>query len=208
MVEADSLDAVRSALAPVDALRGEHSQLENWVRESFSTLETLHHELTEWQRDLTRQQAQLDQREASVGEAEEQTRTEHSQAVDLERQLAEARGELGQLLSDKAEQLETRATLERQLAATQTELQLVRQWADEQADTVDAERQRAIKEHRTLASELREMRRALERQSDMLISLGAAFPDQDGCQRGDPAPVSIVGAGRNKGSEPKAASVR
>ena len=61
-----SIEKLRRALAPVEALRGEHSQLELWLRESFATMEALHGELSDWERDLTRQQAQLDQREAAL----------------------------------------------------------------------------------------------------------------------------------------------
>ena len=63
-----SIETLREALAPVEALRGEHSQLESWVRESFTAMDALHGELSDWQRDLTRQQAQLDQREAALQE--------------------------------------------------------------------------------------------------------------------------------------------
>jgi peptidoglycan hydrolase CwlO-like protein len=70
MVEAPTADVFRSALAPVQALRGEHSQLETWVRESFATLEALQNDLEEWQRELTRQQAELDQRAAGIADAE------------------------------------------------------------------------------------------------------------------------------------------
>nr|MBA3485071.1 hypothetical protein [Pirellulales bacterium] len=63
-----SIETLRSALAPVEALRGEHSQLESWLCESFTAIDALHGELSDWQRDLTRQQALLDQREAALRE--------------------------------------------------------------------------------------------------------------------------------------------
>jgi hypothetical protein len=70
-----SIETLRSALAPVEALRGEHSQLESWLCESFTAIDALHDELSDWQRDLTRQQALLDQREAALREGIE-TRAE------------------------------------------------------------------------------------------------------------------------------------
>jgi chromosome segregation ATPase len=63
-----SLEVLHAALGPVEELRGDHSQLESTMRESLAELETLHDELTQWQRDLTRQQAELDQRAAAAAE--------------------------------------------------------------------------------------------------------------------------------------------
>lgn len=68
MNAAPSLEILHAALEPVEELRGDHSQLESTMRESLAELETLHDELTQWQRDLTRQQAELDQRAAAAAE--------------------------------------------------------------------------------------------------------------------------------------------
>lgn len=68
MIAAPSPEILYAALEPVEGLRGDHSQLESTVRESLAELETLHDELTQWQRDLTRQQAELDQRVAATAE--------------------------------------------------------------------------------------------------------------------------------------------
>ena len=57
MIAPPSVEALRSALTPVEALRGEQFQLETWVLESFASLDSLQSELADWQRDLTRQQA-------------------------------------------------------------------------------------------------------------------------------------------------------
>lgn len=68
MKAAPPLEILNAALEPVEELRGDHSQLESTVRESLAELETLHDELTQWQRDLTRRQADLDQRVAAAAE--------------------------------------------------------------------------------------------------------------------------------------------
>jgi DNA repair ATPase RecN len=169
MLEPPSIEALRSALAPVEALRGEQSELESWVRESFSTLESLHDELSEWQRDLTREQAQLDQREAGAAEA----------AV-LRPQLAQAQEDLRQLEQEHVTQSRTIDELRRQTAAVQAELRLTRKHAEELSDAIDIERERAFEEHRLWSRELRDMRRLLMQQSEMLVSLGAAAPAEDG----------------------------
>jgi DNA repair exonuclease SbcCD ATPase subunit len=95
MLHPPSLDAVHSALDPVEALRGEQSQLESWVRESTVALEALNDELTEWQRDLARRQAELDQREAALQEAE---REEHCQWTDELREVRRLLRQQGSML--------------------------------------------------------------------------------------------------------------
>ena len=63
---ADIIDSLQATLEPLEALHGEHSQLEAWVHDSFSALEKLHSELTEWQSELARKQTELDLREDSL----------------------------------------------------------------------------------------------------------------------------------------------
>jgi len=152
MVESLSFASLKKALAPVEALRGEQSLLEAWVCESFAALETLHGELSDWQRDLTRQQAMLDQREAAVADA-----TRNAEAVaEMERQLARARGEARELEEENAEQLKAVEQLERQLTIAKAELRVVNKQSEE-------------------------LRRLMERQSAMLDRLmGGAVSEASG----------------------------
>lgn len=152
MVELRSVETLREALAPVEALRGEQSELEAWVRESFTTLETLHGELSDWQRDLIRQEALLDQRQAAIDDRSES----FAATVELERRLAAAEEENRQLLEENNDQLQSLDSLERQLAIAKTELRLL---------------QRAAEEHRAWHGELREMRQAMEMQAGLLRQL-------------------------------------
>jgi chromosome segregation ATPase len=155
MVETPSIESLRQALAPVEALRGEQSQLETWVRESFSTMDALHGELSDWQRDLTRQQALLDQREAALADL---TQAHEAEAVaKLEQQLAQARDETRQLEDENAEQLQALEELDRQLAIVKAELRMANKHADELS--------------RKLSAELQALRRLLERQGTMLDQL-------------------------------------
>lgn len=172
MVEAESLDALRSALVPVEALRGEQSELESWVRESFAALEALHDELSEWQRELAREQAELDQREAAVADAEAQDRAEGQRAADLAQQLTRAGEDARQLEEENAEQLQAIDDLERQLVSAQAELRAERRRTEELSKSLDSERERAMDEHRLWSGELRDMRGMLQRQCEMLESLG------------------------------------
>jgi DNA repair exonuclease SbcCD ATPase subunit len=167
-----------------DTLAGEHSQLEAWVRESFAAMEALQGELSEWQRELTREQAALDQREAAVKEAN--VRDSEALAA-LEQQLTDAREEARQLEEDNAEQLQAVEELDRQLALSTTELRLVTKRADELSAALDAEREKAAEDGQQFTAELRELRRMMERQGDLLERLVAAPP-----REAAPAPVPAV----------------
>jgi uncharacterized coiled-coil DUF342 family protein len=173
MVEASSIDSLRTALAPVEQLRGGHSELEASVLESFAALEAFHEELNEWQRELTRQQAKLDQREAAVTDAESRRSELDGPSGAGDRQDADVQAELRQLEEENAEQLQAINDLDRQLVAAQTELRTVRKHADELHAAMETERELAVDEHRQWHGELREMRRLLQAQSQMLVSLGA-----------------------------------
>jgi septal ring factor EnvC (AmiA/AmiB activator) len=179
MASPPTIDLSALALDPVEALRGEHSQLEDWMRESFAALEAMHGELAEWQRDLTRRHAELDQREAAVAQAGDRKTGEARDFADVEQQLSQAREENRLLVAENAEQLQAREDMERQLGAAQAELRTVRRHAEELTLAFQAERERAMDEHRLWTSELREMRRVLRRQGQMLISLGASEPLSD-----------------------------
>jgi septal ring factor EnvC (AmiA/AmiB activator) len=195
MLQPPSLDDLQTALEPVDALRGEHSQLETWIHESTAALEALHEDLTAWQRDLTRQQAELDQRKAALDEAETQAAAEGRDAATLTEKLAKTQGECRQLEEDNADQAQTIGDLERQLVAAQTELRSVRKHVDELADSLDDQRERELDEHRLWASEFRDMRRLLARQGEMLVSLGAAVPPDENDDQDAAASVSAAAEG-------------
>lgn len=152
MVEFKSIDTLREALAPVEALRGEQSELEAWVRESFATLDSLHGELSDWQRDLIRQEALLDQRQAAIDDHSESFAAQ----AELERRLAAAEEENRQLLEENNDQLQSLEAFDRQLAIAKTELRLL---------------QRSAEEHRQWHVELREMRLAMEIQAGLLRQL-------------------------------------
>lgn len=158
-----TLESLREALA------GEHSQLESWVQESFTAMDSLHSELAEWQRELTRQQAALDQREA----ASSQDAGDHeSEALArVEQQLAKANEDARQLEEENAEQLQALQDLDRQLALAKTELKQVHKRAEELNASLGAEREQAAEQHRELTTELRELRRLLERQAALLERL-------------------------------------
>lgn len=178
MPAAPPKDAIRDALAPVDALRGEQSQLETWVSESIAGLESLNHELTEWQRELARQQAQIDQREAAVTEAESADRDAAQRLAVATERLNRNEEELRALEEENAEQLQTLGDLERQLSAASAELKILRKHAQDLSTTLESERRHAHEEHRQVAGELKEVRRLLERHTDLLDDIAGAVDHQ------------------------------
>ena len=167
MVEFRSLEALREALAPVEALRGEQSELESWVRESFATLDALHGELSDWQRDLTRQQALLDQRQAAADDASLQV----AHAEEYERRLTAAEEEYRLLVAENTEQLQTLEEVGRKLAVAKSELRLLQQSNEERGSALERERQRATEEHHEWLTELRELRRTMQLHGTLLQRL-------------------------------------
>jgi chromosome segregation ATPase len=175
-----SIETLRRALAPVEALRGEHSQLESCLGESFTAIDALHGELSDWQRDLTRQQAVLDQREAALREGVEALQSET--VATLEQKLTQARSATRQLEEKNADQLHAIEDLDRQLAIVKAELRAVNKQAEDRAAMLEAQRGRADDERQLWTTELREMRRLMERVSaapldgDVLHSNGVGIP--------------------------------
>jgi chromosome segregation ATPase len=199
MVEAPSIEALRSALAPVEALRGEQSQLETFVGESFASLDALHGELAEWQRDLTRRQAELDQREAALADAESIRGSATECDSKLNEQLAQSREELRQLEDENADQFQAIDELDRQLIAAQAELRVLRKHTEELSIALETECERSIDEHRHWTGELREMRQLLERQGETLAWLAGGEHGDEHCVDAKPLPTPRVAAGGDDG---------
>lgn len=209
MPGATNIDALRDALAPVEALRGEQSQFEDSVQESFAALESFNAELTEWQAELARKQAELEEREATVdalekadriasqeltertaelATASQQLAAAKADAATAEKALAAAWNDIRQLEEENAEQLQALGELERQHAGVSGELRALRKHAQELATMLEVERRRSLDEHRQVAGELKEMRRVLERQGDALEEL-VGVADQ---QAGHPPTIEIT----------------
>ncbi len=172
-----SLESLREVLA------GEHSQLESWVSESFAAMEALHGELSDWQRELTRQQALLDQREAALADAAQASESEA--IVRLREELAAARNETRQLEEENGEQLQALEELHKDLAVAKTELRAAHKHAEELKASLDAERQRGEEQQHTFTTELRELRRMIERQGALLERLTDAAHDESHVNAGD-----------------------
>lgn len=168
---ADAVDSLQATLEPLEALQGEHSQLEAWVHDSFSALEKLHSELTEWQSELARKQTELDLREDSLSRAESRPAapSESSEQFGLlQQELTEAREEAQQLEEESAEQLQEMENMELKLVQLDEELKSAQKRYTELSQLLEAERARAAQEEHHWQCEMRDMRRLLEKQCSLL----------------------------------------
>jgi hypothetical protein len=170
---ADAVDSLQATLEPLEALHGEHSQLETWVHDSFSALEKLHSELTEWQSELARKQTELDLREDSLSRNESRSNSvvssDSSEELALLRQeLTESREEAQQLEEENAEQLQELENMELKLVQFDKELKTAQKRYTELTQLLEVERARAAQEQHQWQGEIRDMRRLLEKQCSLL----------------------------------------
>ena len=77
----EAIESIQAAMAPLETLQGEHSQLEAWVHDSFGALEKLHGDLTDWQSELARKQTELDLREDSLDKCQNQSKGLNQQTL-------------------------------------------------------------------------------------------------------------------------------
>ena len=123
-------------------------------------MDSLHSELAEWQRELTRQQALLAEREAAL--AEGRGAKESDAVARLELELAKANEDLKQSEEENAEQLQALQDLDRQLALAKSELKHANKRAEELHASLEAQRAQAAEQHLEVIGELQRLRRALE----------------------------------------------
>ena len=177
MPSLDSFESLQATLEPLEALRGEHSQLESWVNESFQALEKLHGELTVWQSDLARKQTDLDLREDALERCQGEEQDIEGKVSNWKQDLAQARSELEQLEEENTEQLQELGKLQRRQAILEAELKVATQRTEETCATLAAERAEAAQQQQAWQTEFSQMRRLLKKHCDMLSShLGPTAP--------------------------------
>jgi len=176
MSTVETIESLEATLEPLGALRDEHSQLEEWVRNSFEALEKLHEELATWQTELARKQTELDLREDALEKDQTQDQELEAQLAACQRDLDEARDEIRQLEEEGVEQLQTLENLERLHAVLKVETNTANQRVEELSAALEAERFRAADEQHLWRSDLKEMRRLLEKQCLLLED----FAEDDG----------------------------
>ncbi len=166
-----AVDSLQQAtLEPLESLHGEHSQLEAWVHDSFSALEKLHSELTEWQSELARKQTELDLREDAISRSESQSvgGDAEEQIAHWQSESAEHREEMQQLEEENAEQLQELENMELKFVQLEKELHDARKRSIELDQLLELERVRSTEEQHQWQGEFRDMRRLLEKQCSLL----------------------------------------
>ena len=166
----ETVDSLQATIEPLQALQGEHSQLEMWVHDSFAALEKLHSELTEWQSELARKQTELDLREDAVRRGEEQVidgdaaqQIQHWRA-----QLEESRKDTQVLEEESAEQLQELENMELLVVQLEEQLQTSEKRNADLTQLLETERTRADQEQHQWQGEFKDMRRLLEKQCSLL----------------------------------------
>ena len=167
---ATPVDSLQATLEPLESLHGGQFQLEAWVQDSFSALEKLHSELTEWQSELARKQTEIDLREDAISRTESQTidGDAEEQIAHWQRELVEAREETQQLEEENAEQLQALENMELKFVQLEEELGDVRKRSAEVDQMLESERVRFTEEQHQWQGEFRDMRQLLEKQYSLL----------------------------------------
>jgi len=168
MPRVDTFESLQASLEPLESLRGEQTQLESWVNESFQSLETLHGELTEWQSELARKQTALDLREDALEKCQFEEHDIEGKAAQWKEELAQARAELQLLEDDNIEQLQELEKLERRQAILEAELKVASQRTEEVRAALAAERAEAAEERQQWRKEFAQMRQLLEKHCNRL----------------------------------------
>jgi chromosome segregation ATPase len=163
ILEAD-VSSQAPSFEPVESLRGEQTQLESWVHQSFAALERLHNELNEWQQELTKQQSELDQNQSDWTDSESERGKYQDQIDELQEQLEQAHQEVRQLEEELAVQAQEYAELEHRCMEAQERLKSVRKYSEQLSCTLESERQQDGSQRQQGNEWLHELGDLMERQ--------------------------------------------
>jgi len=165
----EAIESIQAALEPLEALQGEHSQLETWVHDSFGALEKLHGDLSEWQSELARKQTDLDLREDALEKCLGQNEDLDQLADQWKSDLNAAREEIKQLEDENGEQLQELEELERRHLLLESELRMTRERTEKISTALEVERARTTDEHQLWSEEFQQLRGLLEEQHNLLL---------------------------------------
>ena len=166
----DTLESLQTTLEPLNALHGQHNQLESWVNDSCQALEKLHGELAEWQNELARKQTELDLREDALEKCQSQEEELGTQVEQWKADLAAAQQEAQQLGEESTDQLQQLEQLERRCIELEAELKTAHQRSEELNTTLEAERTHAAEEQAQWKEEFKGMRDLLDKQCSLLAT--------------------------------------
>jgi chromosome segregation ATPase len=163
MSTVETLESLHEALEPLEVLQSEQAELGSWIHDSFSALEKLHEELTQWQSELARKETELDLRQDALGKAKSADKGLQKQVIQLEQKLAASQEELQQLEDENGEQLREFETLEARFTGLELEFEVVRQRNSELEIALEAERERSAGTGQMFQGEFEVLRSELEK---------------------------------------------
>jgi chromosome segregation ATPase len=164
----DTLESLQEALSPLGELQSEQAELGSWIHDSFTALEKLHEELTQWQSELARKETELDLRQDAFGKTKVVDKGLQKQVALLEQQLAAAKEELQQLEEENGEQLREFEDLEARFGELELEYSVASQRVAELEAALAAERQRSASECDLWRDEFQTLRGDLEKYYQLL----------------------------------------
>ncbi len=168
MSTVETLESLHVALEPLEVLQNEQVELGSWIHDSFSALEKLHEELTQWQSELARKETELDLRQDALGKAKTADKGQQKQVIQLEQKLAASQEELQQLEEENGEQLREFEALEARFTALGVEFEVVRLRNTELEATLEAERKRSASTSEQFQEEFHVLRSELEKYYQLL----------------------------------------
>ncbi len=172
-----TLESLDATLEPLEALRGEHNQLEEWVNDSFQSLEKLHEDLSVWQSELARKQTEIDLREDAVNRSHDSDGMPSEELARLGEDIESIHQENQQLEEENAEQLQVLDEVESRCAVLAEELGSANHRTEELAAALELARLQASGERSRWEEEFRELRRLMETQHTLLNDRVATTPE-------------------------------
>lgn len=177
MSTVESIESLNATLEPLEALRGEHDQLEEWVNDSFQSLEKLHEDLSIWQAELARKQTEIDLREDAVNRSRHPDSVPSEELARLGEDIEVIHQENQQLEEENAEQLQVLEEVESRCAVLAEELGSANHRTEELAAALESARLQASSEQSRWKDEFRELRRLMETQHTLLTDRVATTPE-------------------------------
>lgn len=202
----EAIESIQATLEPLEALHGEHTQLETWVHDSFESLENLHSELVQWQSELARKQTELDLREDALDKCQAQEQDLDEQAAQWKHDLEEARQEIQRLEEDNGEQLRELEDLEGRHIQLEVELKAVRQRSEQLEAALEAARSCSTNDQDQWTGEFREFRGLLETQHRLLADHLAC--EQQNAAATEPSVASEEGMAVDLDTAPQSAELK
>jgi chromosome segregation ATPase len=168
MSTVETLESLHEALEPLEVLQNEQAELGTWIHDSFSALEKLHEELTQWQSELARKETELDLRQDAIGKSKSAEKGLQKQLVQLEQKLVASQEELQQLEEENGEQLQEFENLEARFTQLEMEFEVARKRNTELEIALETERERTASTNQLCEDELRDLRTDLEKYYQLL----------------------------------------